>query len=183
MVTRTLHRRSSLWCGLLLLSVIPIFGLAQNTDAPQTRDSSTVGMPGKIDQLVLPGSELEVKPLEDRRTPLVLRITEVYPHGSAFRYSLVYYGLEPGQYDLRNYLTRKDGTALGDVPPIPVKVAPCSPRARSSPMPWPWSGLHGLEVIACSWRRSVRSGAPGWPPFSCLAGGSRSSPVRNQSGP
>ena len=33
-------------------------------------------MPAKIEQLVLPGPELEVKPLEDRRAPVVVRIIE-----------------------------------------------------------------------------------------------------------
>src|SRR5262245_49219942 len=70
----------------------------------------TVGMSGRMDQVVLPGSELEVKPLEDRRTPVVLRIANVYPHGTAKRYDFVYYGLEPGSYDLRNFLRRKDGS-------------------------------------------------------------------------
>jgi hypothetical protein len=149
MRTRTSHRGWSAFWGLLVLSLIPGLGRAQSTDAPQTRDSSTVGMPGKIDQLVLPGSELEVKPLKDRRTPLVLRITEAYAHGSAFRYNLVYYGLEPGAYDLREYLKRKDGTALGDVPPIPVKVEAVLPPGQIEPNALalersPWLGGYRL---------------------------------------
>ena len=45
------------------------------------------------------------------RRPVVVRIADVYPHGSAFRYDLVYYGLEPGDYDLTEFLRRKDGVA------------------------------------------------------------------------
>ena len=56
---------------------------------------------------VLPGSELEVKPIGER-TPIVLRIVRVFPHGTAFRYDLEYYGLEPGSFDLKDYLQRKD---------------------------------------------------------------------------
>src|SRR6516162_7818337 len=70
--------------------------------AEPSRSKSTVGMPAKIEQLVLPGPELEAKPIEDRRAPLVLRVVESYAHGSAFRYDIVYYGLEPGAYDLRD---------------------------------------------------------------------------------
>jgi hypothetical protein len=81
-------------------------------------------MPGKIEQVVIEGPELEVKPLEDRRTPFVLRINEAYAHGSAFRYDFVYYGLEPGEYDLKDYLKRKDGSPLGGSLSIPVKVDP-----------------------------------------------------------
>ena len=44
------------------------------TSAP--RSTSTVGMPAKIEQLVLPGTELEAKPIEDRRAPFVVRIAD-----------------------------------------------------------------------------------------------------------
>ncbi len=106
-------------------------------------------MPARIDQLVLPGSELEVKPLEDRRAPFVLRIKEAYPHGSAFRYDLVYYALEPGEYDLRNYLKRKDGTALGELAPVLVKVDPILPPGQIEPSALalersPWLGGYRL---------------------------------------
>src|SRR5262245_4828842 len=104
-------------------------------DPPDPRATSTVGMSARIDQLVLPGSELEAKPLEDRREPLVLRITGVYPHGTSFRYDLEYYALEPGQYDLRDRLRRKDGSALGDLPSIPVTVNPMLPPGQVEPRP------------------------------------------------
>ena len=34
---------------------------------------------------VLPGNELEAKPIDSREVPLVLRVVATYPHGSAFR--------------------------------------------------------------------------------------------------
>src|SRR4051794_9180053 len=83
--------------------------------------SSTVGMPARIEQVVLPGPELEVKPRENSRDPIVLRITNVYPHGTAFRYDLVYYGLDPGEHDLSTYLRRKDGSPTTGLPPIRVE--------------------------------------------------------------
>jgi hypothetical protein len=92
--------------------------------AQPPRSTSTVGMPAKIEQTVLPGTELEAKPIEDRQTPLVLRVVATYPHGSAFRYDLVYYGLEPGTYDLRDYLRRKDGSSAQDLPTISVLIEP-----------------------------------------------------------
>src|SRR5262249_39473026 len=64
----------------------------QAEDAPLI-SSSTVGMPAKVEQLVLPGPEVEARPIEDRRAPMVVRLLDVYPHGSAFRYDIVYYGL------------------------------------------------------------------------------------------
>ena len=133
----------------LILGLMALQARAKPPAAPQSRPTVTVGMPAQVDQLVLPGSELEVKPLEDRRAPFVLRIKEAYPHGSAFRYDLVYYALEPGEYDLRNYLKRKDGTALGDLPATVVKVDPILPPGQVEPSPLglarsPWLGGYRL---------------------------------------
>jgi hypothetical protein len=90
-------------------------------------------MSAKLEQMVLPGTELEAKPIEDRRIPLVLRVVATYPHGSAFRYDLVYYGLEPGAYDLRDYLRRKDGSSAKDLPAIPVSIEPVLPPGQIEP--------------------------------------------------
>src|SRR5687768_1974296 len=91
---------------------------------------STVGMPARIDQLVLPGSELEVKPLDDRKLPVVLRIAAVFPHGSAYRYDLVYYGLDPGTFDLKDYLRRKDGSSTVDLPTLKVEIQTLLPPGQ-----------------------------------------------------
>jgi hypothetical protein len=94
---------------------------------------ATVGMPAKIDGLLLPGSELEAKPL-DRKAPVVLRVLNTYPHGTlGFRYDLEWYGLEPGTFDLREALRRKDGSPTGDVPPIKVQVNPLLPPGQVVP--------------------------------------------------
>ncbi len=90
--------------------------LAENLTAP------TVGMTGKLAQLVLPGSELEPIPLDDDTRPIILRITGVFAHGSDNRYDFEFYGLDPGKYDLRDYLRRKDGTSMDGVPEIPVEI-------------------------------------------------------------
>ncbi len=85
---------------------------------------STVGFPAMIRQLVITGSELQAKPIEDREQPIVVRIVDTYPHGSDWRYDIEFYGLEPGRYDLREYLVRADGSPLGEIPPIQVEVKP-----------------------------------------------------------
>jgi hypothetical protein len=121
-------------------------------DEAPPRATSTVGMPARIDQLVLPGPELEAQPIEDRRTPVVVRIAAAYPHGSAFRYDLSYYGLEPGRYDLKDYLRRKDGTPTKDLPSIPVVVEPVLPPGQVEPHPLvlersPFLGGYRLVVL------------------------------------
>jgi hypothetical protein len=91
-------------------------------------------MPARIEQLVLPGTDLEVKPA-DRKAPLVLRIVSVAPHGTAFRYDLEYYGLEKGKFDLRDYLRRKDRSSTADLPPIPVTIESILPPGQVLPNP------------------------------------------------
>lgn len=97
--------------------------------------SAPVGMTARIDQLVLPGPELEVKPLADRRAPIVLRIANVYPHGTAFRYDLVYYGLEGGTFDLKDFLQRKDGSATAALPSMRVTIQATLPPGQILPQP------------------------------------------------
>jgi hypothetical protein len=134
-----------------------ILALALLTAAAPPEAAPTVGMPARIDQLVLPGPELEAKPA-GRDDPLVLRVVETYPHGTAFRYDLVYYGLEPGRYDLREYLRRKDGAAAADLPPIPVEVRAGLPPGQVEPHPLPAGPLPrlggyrlALAVLASIW--------------------------------
>ncbi|MEX0718749.1 MAG: hypothetical protein WD066_19295 [Planctomycetaceae bacterium] len=93
----------------------------------------TVGVSARIDQLVLPGSELEPVPLDDRAVPIVLRIAAVHPHGTAFRYDFVFYGLEPGEFDLKDFLRRKDGSSTADLPAIPVAIASALPAGQIEP--------------------------------------------------
>jgi hypothetical protein len=105
--------------------------------------ASTVGMPRKIEQIVLPGSELEPIPVTDE-TLVVIRVDAVYTHGTAFRYDLVCYAVEPGDYDLRNYLRRKDGSPTADLPRIPFKVSSQLPAGQIEPHDLGYTGLPWL---------------------------------------
>jgi hypothetical protein len=125
----TMNTKSVPICLVLIL----VCSHAGRADEKASGSAPTVGMPAKIEQLVLPGSELEAKPLVDRQSKLVLRIAETYPHGTAFRYNLSYYGLEPGEYDLRDFLRRKDGGSTADLPKIPVKVLAILPPGQIEP--------------------------------------------------
>lgn len=118
-----------------------ILGLFGALAAGQGTSSSSVGAPEWLRDLVLPGTELKAK-ATDVKTPVVLRIAAVYPHGSEFRYDLVYYGLDPGEYDLREFLERRDGSSMEDLPAIPVliesvlppgQVLPHRPEAEEAP--------------------------------------------------
>ncbi len=83
----------------------------------------------------MPGTELEALPLDDRAAPVVLRIVKTYPHGTAFRYDLEYYVLDPGTFDLKNSLRRKDGSTINDLPSLQVTVRPILPPGQIKPHP------------------------------------------------
>lgn len=111
----------------------PLFVLAALFACP-TQDAKVeaVGVPTWIREVVLPGTELEVKPT-DLETPVIVRIADRYPHGTAFRYDIVYYGLDPGSYDLRDFLQRRDGSSTDDLPPILIEVLSVLPPGQVQP--------------------------------------------------
>ncbi len=123
---------------LLLLLFLPALARAD-----EERTARPVGMRGELKGVVLPGPELEARPLEDSQAPFVLRIAEVYAHGTAFRYDFVYYALEPGTYDLTRYLRRKDGRPLDKLPPLTVQVKGLLGPGLVHP--------HALEANRTSW--------------------------------
>lgn len=108
-----------LFCGSVSLAV-------------EENRSPTVGAQGAIEQIILPGTELAAKPI-DERAPIVLRIEQAFPHGDSFRYDIVFHGMEPGQFDLAEYLQRKDGTSTEDLPEIPVEIRSLLPPGQIEP--------------------------------------------------
>src|SRR5678815_98809 len=84
--------------------------------------------PQEIAQVVVAG--LEAPELE-----VVAERVATWPHGDAFRYDLEFWGLEPGDYDLRNFLRRKNGApdAASTLPAIPVTVKSILPPGMVTP--------------------------------------------------
>ncbi len=118
------------WAPLISLLASVCVAAAQDSESLA---SSSVGLPVKIEQLVIPGPKVKAKPIVEKLAPIVVRIIDVYPHGEALRYDLEFYGLEPGDYDLRDYLQREDGSDLSNAPAIPVKVAAVLPAGELMP--------------------------------------------------
>ena len=119
----------------------------QAASDPHGPTSATVGMQEKLEGIVLPGSELEVAPITDK-TPVVLRISAAYPHGDAFRYDIVYSGLEPGEYDLTAFLRRKDGSPAGELPALSISINSVLPEGQVEP--------HGLSYSRLPWLGGYR---------------------------
>ncbi|WP_442481724.1 hypothetical protein [Aeoliella sp. SH292] len=123
--TRTSHL-SALCIALFVMASAAVRG-------EEIAAATTVGVPATIEDHVLPGPELEVKPLADRDAPFVLRIVETYPHGESHRYTLEYYALEPGSYNLIDYLQPKDAQPAVVLPAIPVNVEAALPPGQVEP--------------------------------------------------
>jgi len=89
----------------------------------QARDERTaaIGMRAVVEQLVLPGTEL-VAAASTLKSPVVVRVLKVWPHGTQFRYDLEWTGLVAGTFDLCSFLARKDGSPATDLPKIEVVV-------------------------------------------------------------
>ena len=98
--------------------------------------SPTVGVRGFIEQIVLPGPKLRVT-AQHQSSPVIVRIVHVFPHGRAFRYDLEFYGLEPGEYDLSDFLEPAEGTKAVKLPPLPITIRSVLPAGQVEPNPLP----------------------------------------------
>lgn len=134
--------------ALALLALAAPLSAALRLQAPAAQAPS-VGMPARLGDLVLPGTELEVL-ATDSRAAVAARIVVARPHGDAFRYDIEYWGLEPGEHDLRPLLRRKDGSTTDDLPPIPVSVRSVLPQGLvkpHAPENAPLPGLGGYQLL------------------------------------
>lgn len=122
--------RSVVLLVLAALLGLPSAGSAQ-TKVNVGRES-TVGMRSLLEEVVIMGSELETAETTFE-SPVVVRIIATRAHGSGFRYDIEWTGLEAGSFDLRDYLRRKDGSELGDVPDLTVEVAAVLPAGETEP--------------------------------------------------
>lgn len=118
---------------LLLAAIFPAQAWAQE-DAKDAGALAKVGISKTLRDVILPGSSLEVREI-GLDTEVIVRIAASYPHGGQTRYDLVWYGLEPGRFDLGDYLQRSDGSSSDDLPPIPVQVQSILEAGRLRPNP------------------------------------------------
>ncbi len=119
----------------------------------EIQSSSTVGFPMRIEQLFLPGSELIGRPLEDRNSPLSVRILDSFAHGDGYRYDLEWTGYQLGRINLCQGLIRRDGSPTDDLPKVWVEVNSQLPEGQVKPHEVPSSppevtGLYTGLLIA-----------------------------------
>ena len=160
----------------LIAAFLMLLVLGVSTFAAEDVRSASVGSPAWMRELVLPGGELEAAP-RVAATPIVVRVVSVSPHGSDLRYDIEWYGLEPGEFDLRDYLVRVDRTGTDDLPALDVTVTSVLGPGQVEPTPIEpgradggggytsllWGGgvvwVLGLAMILRSRRRAAGAGA------------------------
>jgi hypothetical protein len=81
--------------------------------------SQRVGLPLEIVEIYIPGEEVKAKPRRDNTPSLSVRIVEVKPAKDGNRYDFEVQGLDPGSYDLADFLDAPEGTTI---PPIPLEI-------------------------------------------------------------
>lgn len=122
-------------CGRILFVVAVILGWGMLSSAAHGEDenrSPSVGAPGFVQEIFLPGSELMGKPIESEDT-MVVRVVKALPTGDGFRYEIRFQGLEAGKYNLTQWLIRKDGTSTDDLPTIDVEIKSLLPPGQITP--------------------------------------------------
>lgn len=103
-------------------------------EATAQDEAIPVGVPRWSREVVLKGTTLKVRPA-DIETPLILRIDSDSPHGTDRRYDFEYYGLEPGTYNLLDFLQRADGSEMGVLPPLQIRIESHLPPGQVKPNP------------------------------------------------
>ena len=94
--------------------------------------SPTVGAAGSVEQIILPGTELVGKPITEG-DPIVVRVLNVFPHGDSFRYDIRFHGMEPGKFNLVDWLERKDGSEKKNLPNVEVTIRSLLPPGQIEP--------------------------------------------------
>ena len=92
-----------------------------------------VGLPITLTDIYIPGGEVRPKPRLNREPPLVLRLLETKPAADGLRYDLEIYGLEPGTYNVADYLEAVDPAKPPQFPEIPLTITTELPPGLPKP--------------------------------------------------
>jgi hypothetical protein len=132
---------------LILLGTIA----ATTAEVPVQR----VGQLLEIREVYIPGGAVKPKPRRDNRPPLSVRLLQAKPAADGGRYDFEIQGLDPGTYDLADFLEAPDGTVI---PSIPLEITagltpgPVRPhRIPAGDLPELGGYRQTMTVIAILW--------------------------------
>jgi len=116
-------------CGLAVILLV----LSTRALPAEEQSQATVGVPRRLEGLVLPGPRLEVRPLPRQKAEIVVRILQDYRHGTEWRYDLEYFGQQAGTFDLVSFLQPRDGAKPVSLPEVQVVIGSSLPPGQVEP--------------------------------------------------
>ena len=139
---------SALWKHLVVFLTVLSVALAE-----EKTPERGIGIEGDV-SITLGRPDYQAKPLDDR-TPLILRIESIKPAGDGkYVYDFHYMGLEPGTYQLKDYLIHADGSPATEVGGISFTAQSVLPPEHDGklnsyvPRPFPWFGGYRIALAA-----------------------------------
>lgn len=139
----------ALLCGFLQ-TVLPSIAATPSTNHSTNTASRYIGIEGKA-TIALPRGDYQTRPLDDR-TELILRIDKVTTVASnEHRYDFFYMGLEPGAYNLADFLIRPDGTRPDELGTFRLQVSSLLPEQHDGKLnayePRLFPAIGGYRVV------------------------------------
>jgi len=137
--------------------LVPLLAQDSLEDGLAEEHTNNVGIEG-VYKLFTRFDDLEPKEV-DPDGDILLRLASKKGGEESFVYDFRYMGMTPGEYDLRDYLTRTGGGSLEDLPPMRVTVVGVLPPEHDAllnkpelmPLPWLWGYRLGLTSLAALW--------------------------------
>jgi hypothetical protein len=99
--------------------------------APSARvaTASTIGIEGQVVFRHRKSEPVQAVPVDDK-APVVVRIADSTPDGEFVLYDVRFIAQYAGEFDLRDYLRRPDGSPLTDAEALPITVGKLLPEAH-----------------------------------------------------
>lgn len=112
----------------------PKVELFRPTASAMAVGTTSVGMRVRIEELSIPGTDLRAKPVVDPgKADVIVRVINVFNHGSGRRYNIEVTPQIEGDIDLRDHLERADGSSMEDVPELRIAVDTVAPEDQLLP--------------------------------------------------
>ena len=117
-----------------LAAPAPLAALVRSAAAQEPLAETSVGMRIRLEEIPIAGTALRAKPVADPGSArAIVRVLNVFPHGTSFRYNLEVMPFEAGTLDLREHLEREDGSGLDDLPAMTIEVGALLPGGVVEP--------------------------------------------------
>lgn len=139
MMRNSIIRVGLLGLGLAVLGVAGLGAQDESVSMEANDNQTTVGIPIEILGVVVPdemvaGDLLQAKGVRED-SPVLIRVIEVYPHGTDQRYDLEFRALEAGRYNVMEHLETAAGVTPEGLKPVWVNVLPLLSAEQLQPHP------------------------------------------------